>query len=142
MINTQQLASPHTFSSIAIGHPIDNVIIRPNTVEQFAGQNDAKDNYRHTNNNYLLNAIDMGDITATCKIEPSSPPSMQEEMQTTEFDALANGPLKIETDTDSMIDDAARAPDHHARRPMNAFLIFCKRHRAIVREKYPTYENR
>ncbi|XP_044730434.1 HMG box transcription factor BBX [Chrysoperla carnea] len=33
-------------------------------------------------------------------------------------------------------------PSHHARRPMNAFLIFCKRHRAVVREKYPTLENR
>lgn len=33
-------------------------------------------------------------------------------------------------------------PDHHARRPMNAFLIFCKRHRTIVREKYPNLENR
>lgn len=28
------------------------------------------------------------------------------------------------------------------RRPMNAFLIFCKRHRALVREKYPNLENR
>lgn len=35
-----------------------------------------------------------------------------------------------------------KAPDHHARRPMNAFLIFCKRHRGIVREKYPNLENR
>lgn len=34
------------------------------------------------------------------------------------------------------------APEHHARRPMNAFLIFCKRHRGIVREKYPNLENR
>jgi HMG box transcription factor BBX len=33
-------------------------------------------------------------------------------------------------------------PAHHARRPMNAFLIFCKRHRSVVREKYPTLENR
>jgi HMG box transcription factor BBX len=33
-------------------------------------------------------------------------------------------------------------PDHHARRPMNAFLIFCKRHRPVVREKYPNLENR
>lgn len=33
-------------------------------------------------------------------------------------------------------------PDHHARRPMNAFLIFCKRHRGIVRERYPNLENR
>lgn len=35
-----------------------------------------------------------------------------------------------------------KAPDHHARRPMNAFLIFCKRHRGIVRQKYPNLENR
>lgn len=35
-----------------------------------------------------------------------------------------------------------KAPDHHARRPMNAFLIFCKRHRGLVREKYPNLENR
>lgn len=34
------------------------------------------------------------------------------------------------------------APPHPARRPMNAFLIFCKRHRAQVREKYPHLENR
>lgn len=34
------------------------------------------------------------------------------------------------------------SPDHHARRPMNAFLIFCKKHRPIVREKYPNLENR
>ncbi|XP_036320332.1 transcription factor SOX-6-like, partial [Rhagoletis pomonella] len=33
-------------------------------------------------------------------------------------------------------------PDHHARRPMNAFLIFCKRHRAIVKERYKSLENR
>ena len=28
------------------------------------------------------------------------------------------------------------------RRPMNAFLLFCKRHRAIVKEVYPNLENR
>ncbi|XP_031626644.1 uncharacterized protein LOC116342953 [Contarinia nasturtii] len=38
--------------------------------------------------------------------------------------------------------DEKPLPDHHARRPMNAFLIFCKRHRAIVRERYPNLENR
>lgn len=32
--------------------------------------------------------------------------------------------------------------EHHARRPMNAFLIFCKRHRNIVRERYSNLENR
>ncbi|XP_013162237.1 PREDICTED: uncharacterized protein LOC106113802 [Papilio xuthus] len=33
-------------------------------------------------------------------------------------------------------------PAHHARRPMNAFLIFCKRHRSVVRDRYPNLENR
>jgi hypothetical protein len=28
------------------------------------------------------------------------------------------------------------------RRPMNAFLLFCKRHRGIVKERYPNLENR
>uniref|UniRef100_A0A336K7M1 CSON012288 protein n=1 Tax=Culicoides sonorensis TaxID=179676 RepID=A0A336K7M1_CULSO len=35
-----------------------------------------------------------------------------------------------------------KLPDHHARRPMNAFLIFCKRHRSIVRDRHPNLENR
>ncbi|XP_075233540.1 bobby sox isoform X2 [Lycorma delicatula] len=33
-------------------------------------------------------------------------------------------------------------PPHHTRRPMNAFLIFCKRHRSVVRQRYPHLENR
>lgn len=40
------------------------------------------------------------------------------------------------------MDAEEKTPDHHARRPMNAFLIFCKRHRTMVREKYPNLENR
>lgn len=38
--------------------------------------------------------------------------------------------------------EAESEPAHHARRPMNAFLIFCKRHRSVVRDKYPNLENR
>ncbi|XP_041981108.1 uncharacterized protein LOC121734593 [Aricia agestis] len=38
--------------------------------------------------------------------------------------------------------DGDTEPAHHARRPMNAFLIFCKRHRSVVRDKYPNLENR
>lgn len=34
------------------------------------------------------------------------------------------------------------SPSHHARRPPNAFLIFCKKHRPIVRERFPNLENR
>ncbi|XP_066245535.1 HMG box transcription factor BBX isoform X1 [Euwallacea similis] len=38
--------------------------------------------------------------------------------------------------------DQEISPSHHARRPPNAFLIFCKKHRPIVRQRYPTTENR
>lgn len=39
-------------------------------------------------------------------------------------------------------EDQSSSPSHHARRPMNAFLIFCKKHRPIVRERFPNLENR
>ncbi|XP_030767805.1 uncharacterized protein LOC115891486 isoform X2 [Sitophilus oryzae] len=39
-------------------------------------------------------------------------------------------------------DHEETSPSHHARRPPNAFLIFCKKHRPIVRQRYPTTENR
>lgn len=45
----------------------------------------------------------------------------------------------IESEHDSSDADYG---SHGARRPMNAFFIFCKRHRDIVREKYPHLENR
>ena len=37
---------------------------------------------------------------------------------------------------------AVPGPAAGNRRPMNAFLLFCKRHRAIVKEVYPNLENR
>lgn len=49
---------------------------------------------------------------------------------------------KVETEViqpKSIKDDS---PSHHARRPPNAFLIFCKKHRPIVRERFPNLENR
>merc|ERR1719232_1309142 len=38
--------------------------------------------------------------------------------------------------------DTSKAKMEVNRRPMNAFLLFCKRHRAIVKEVYPNLENR
>lgn len=39
-------------------------------------------------------------------------------------------------------DKEVTSPSHHARRPMNAFLIFCKKHRPVIRKKYTNLENR
>lgn len=66
-----------------------------------------------------------------------------------EEDLVDDGNQPTFSKTESKLDtislgevDCKLAPEHHARRPMNAFLIFCKRHRGIVREKYPNLENR
>lgn len=48
---------------------------------------------------------------------------------------------KISSTSNAKINEDKSERDH-ARRPMNAFLIFCKRHRAIVRDRYPNLENR
>uniref|UniRef100_A0A7N5JP38 HMG box transcription factor BBX n=1 Tax=Ailuropoda melanoleuca TaxID=9646 RepID=A0A7N5JP38_AILME len=34
------------------------------------------------------------------------------------------------------------SPEQRARRPMNAFLLFCKRHRSLVRQEHPRLDNR
>ena len=51
-------------------------------------------------------------------------------------EGTAGTPSPTGTDGDSS------SPSHHARRPMNAFLIFCKKHRPIVRKRYQNLENR
>lgn len=50
--------------------------------------------------------------------------------------------VKVEETSCKMEKEEETSPSHHARRPMNAFLIFCKKHRPVVREKYPNLENR
>ncbi|KAM5179468.1 HMG box transcription factor BBX isoform 2-T3 [Mantella aurantiaca] len=36
----------------------------------------------------------------------------------------------------------SESPEQRARRPMNAFLLFCKRHRSLVRQEHPRLDNR
>uniref|UniRef100_A0A8C6ZAH2 HMG box transcription factor BBX n=1 Tax=Nothoprocta perdicaria TaxID=30464 RepID=A0A8C6ZAH2_NOTPE len=46
----------------------------------------------------------------------------------------------LEQDADETEDD--ESPEQRARRPMNAFLLFCKRHRSLVRQEHPRLDNR
>ncbi|XP_030303867.1 HMG box transcription factor BBX isoform X3 [Calypte anna] len=46
----------------------------------------------------------------------------------------------LEQDADETEDD--ESSEHRARRPMNAFLLFCKRHRSLVRKEHPRLDNR
>ncbi|CAG9860132.1 unnamed protein product [Phyllotreta striolata] len=65
------------------------------------------------------------------------------ENQTPENQNLISSDVKKEEIQDNeQSNTKEESPSHHARRPPNAFLIFCKKHRPIVREKYPNLENR
>ncbi|MBZ3879742.1 HMG box transcription factor BBX [Sciurus carolinensis] len=46
----------------------------------------------------------------------------------------------LEQDVGETEDD--ESPEQRARRPMNAFLLFCKRHRPLVRQEHPRLDNR
>uniref|UniRef100_A0A5F4W639 HMG box transcription factor BBX n=1 Tax=Callithrix jacchus TaxID=9483 RepID=A0A5F4W639_CALJA len=46
----------------------------------------------------------------------------------------------LEQDVGETEDD--ESPEQRARRPMNAFLLFCKRHRSRVRQEHPRLDNR
>eukprot|EP00062_Callorhinchus_milii_P011007 gi/632956490/ref/XP_007893982.1/ PREDICTED: HMG box transcription factor BBX isoform X1 [Callorhinchus milii] len=46
----------------------------------------------------------------------------------------------LEHEVDETEDDDAS--EQRARRPMNAFLLFCKRHRSLVRQQHPRLDNR
>ncbi|XP_055846230.1 uncharacterized protein LOC129912129 [Episyrphus balteatus] len=75
----------------------------------------------------------------TLQLNVSAAPSfvsVKNQSQNKKQELMLPDVVKIENET------YITPPDHHARRPMNAFLIFCKRHRAIVKEKYKNYENR
>ncbi|XP_029433933.1 HMG box transcription factor BBX isoform X2 [Rhinatrema bivittatum] len=54
---------------------------------------------------------------------------------------------KVHLDADGLEQDADETEDcesseQRARRPMNAFLLFCKRHRSLVRQEHPRLDNR
>ncbi|NWU63298.1 BBX factor, partial [Pterocles burchelli] len=46
----------------------------------------------------------------------------------------------LDQDPDETEDD--ESSEQRARRPMNAFLLFCKRHRSLVRKEHPRLDNR
>ncbi|XP_044140962.1 HMG box transcription factor BBX isoform X1 [Bufo gargarizans] len=60
-------------------------------------------------------------------------------------DIRARVPVQL-LDADGLeheVDEAEdESPEQRARRPMNAFLLFCKRHRSLVRQEHPRLDNR
>ncbi|XP_053540057.1 protein capicua homolog isoform X2 [Ictalurus punctatus] len=58
--------------------------------------------------------------------------------------ALLTGPVKRRTQSLSALpkDGDKKREKDHIRRPMNAFMIFSKRHRALVHQRHPNQDNR
>ncbi|XP_057253291.1 HMG box transcription factor BBX isoform X3 [Pezoporus wallicus] len=68
----------------------------------------------------------------------------EEEEEEEEDEDIDKVPLlgadSLEQDADETEDD--ESSEQRARRPMNAFLLFCKRHRSLVRKEHPRLDNR
>lgn len=103
--------------------------------------------YIHVNNNYELTSlhnyskVPVNDDNNNARND-NFLANDEDENEADEYMDDNNNTNNKNDNFDNDSNDAEKTPDHHARRPMNAFLIFCKRHRALVREKYPNLENR
>lgn len=89
--------------------------------------------YKFDTNN--INASVGGNYTKTWATQEEPPHEEKEEEVKVEDEPEEEEPKEKE-------EEVTTSPSHHARRPMNAFLIFCKKHRPIVRERFPNLENR
>uniref|UniRef100_A0A1A7XLE9 HMG box transcription factor BBX n=2 Tax=Iconisemion striatum TaxID=60296 RepID=A0A1A7XLE9_9TELE len=72
-----------------------------------------------------------------------------EEEEEDDEEQLNKQPVLCSQDQDSQVQTGSTTEDaeedsseHRARRPMNAFLLFCKRHRSLVRQEHPRLDNR
>lgn len=81
-------------------------------------------------------------ITKPSKITWSEQQLTEKVEVSTRISSLKIEEPKVETEVNEQKSIKEESPSHHARRPPNAFLIFCKKHRPIVRERFPNLENR
>lgn len=98
-----------------------------------------KDNFNGKNNVHELNL----NLKATAMTWTNQNNNVQEKIEENEAPCEEKRtPSPVSPQPPPPPPEKEDEPAHHARRPMNAFLIFCKKHRPIVRKKYPSLENR
>ncbi|XP_043927029.1 HMG box transcription factor BBX isoform X2 [Protopterus annectens] len=78
-------------------------------------------------------------LLAKKAVEFSEEEEEDEDEEEVDKDQLINAE-GLEQDVEETEDD--ESSEHRARRPMNAFLLFCKRHRSLVRQEHPRLDNR
>lgn len=112
----------------------DNLIKTEKTINEVW----TKDNFNHRKmNKHELNL----NLTAT-KMSWTNKNNKHEEIDVVDNDGNDEKAEYSPTPSTPDKEEILTSPSHHARRPMNAFLIFCKKHRPIVRKKFPHLENR
>nr|XP_023014749.1 uncharacterized protein LOC111504431 [Leptinotarsa decemlineata] len=85
--------------------------------------------------------LNLNNVKMTWEVD--EPASVSDEPK----DSVIESPLQEIKETPAVVKEEEHiskeeSPSHHARRPPNAFLIFCKKHRPIVRDRFPNLENR
>ncbi|XP_074596081.1 uncharacterized protein LOC141851259 [Brevipalpus obovatus] len=75
--------------------------------------------------------------TAVTVANTSSPPP-----SSSSASSVPHTPPRCYTFPRTNQDSSSSSSSQSQKRPMNAFLIFCKRHRSVVKQKYPHLENR
>ncbi|KAJ8919607.1 hypothetical protein NQ315_002229 [Exocentrus adspersus] len=89
----------------------------------------------------IESVVNFNNIKMSWAEEKPSEPIEEDETVESQVKDIEEEPEKVATPVEAQ-SEKEESPSHHARRPPNAFLIFCKKHRSIVRERYPNLENR
>lgn len=134
----------HNYSQINNNNSCINYNRNTNIIYNNINNNSIKTNNNH-NNGYLTSSSDElkeDNIDVNDNDHDDDYVVHDEDEEEKEIDDKNDIVVCGEDVDEDVNEDANETPEHHARRPMNAFLVFCKRHRAIVRAKYPTHENR
>lgn len=79
-------------------------------------------------------------MTKQALAEDEEETAIEEEEETSATETEKNNNSNKESNNEA--DGSAAKKSKHIRRPMNAFMIFSKRHRAIVHQKHPNSDNR
>ncbi|XP_032820584.2 protein capicua homolog [Petromyzon marinus] len=77
-------------------------------------------------------------LPAACPTQPPPPPIAAVKRRTQSLGALPKDRLPPEREAKG----SRKREKEHVRRPMNAFMIFSKRHRGLVHQRHPNQDNR
>lgn len=143
-VNQSILPTPKTLTELKINESQEKILYE-NCDQNFNTSFKNLSKYNEENKIHIKDDIKQESFNETFE-------SKLEERSWLQAKSILNSCNDLDDDSDQVISvtDSHKSndgveisePPHHARRPMNAFLIFCKRHRRVVKKKYSNLENR